>query len=88
MKNPLVFPLMILMAALALLVVAILMTPEVEVVQHPTFENIVDGARQGGSPQDPASDGQQTPATSQPESPEEQGASPSPAPEILAADAP
>jgi hypothetical protein len=88
MKNPLVFPLMILAAALVLLVVTILMTPEVEVVQQPTFEKIVESARQGGASSAQAPSGPSGSATPEPQDAGAGAAEPTPAPEILAADAP
>lgn len=63
MKNPLALPIVLLVASLVLLVVAILMTPEIEVVEDPNFDAIVTvsgtnrPAPPSGAPPEAESDG-------------------------------
>ncbi len=70
MKNPLALPLVILMASLALLLVAILMTPEIEVVEDANFELIVTapGMPRSSSPPPPQPEDSATPEVGPPAS--------------------
>jgi len=57
MKNNLAIPIAILVASLILLVVAILMTPEIEVVEDPSFDLIVTAPGVGQAQRAPVTEG-------------------------------